>query len=84
MNQLQGTKIQKILTKNQIIMETINRPLEKFNKEIVKIIELVDVLSGDELKRLIEAHVETLTVQAYFEGQRDGINLSTNLNNQKR
>ena len=84
MKQLQGTKIQKILTKNQIIMETINRPLEKFNKEIVKIIELVDVLSGDELKRLIEAHVETLTVQAYFEGQRDGINLSTNLNNQKR
>ena len=65
-------------------METINRPLEKFNKEIVKIIELVDVLSGDELKRLIEAHVETLTVQAYFEGQRDGINLSANLNNQKR
>ena len=65
-------------------MGTINRPLEKFNKEIVKIIELVDVLSGDALKRLIEEHVETLTVQAYFEGQRDGINLSTNLNNKKR
>ena len=62
-------------------METINRPLEKFNKEIVKIIELVDVLSGDALKELIEAHVEALTIQVYFEGQRDGIYLSTNLNN---
>ena len=65
-------------------MESINRPLEKFNKEIVKIIELVDVLSGDALKELIEARVETLTVQAYFEGQRDGIHLSTNLNNQTK
>ena len=65
-------------------MNTINKPLEKFNKDIVRIISLVDVLSGDALKELIEAHVETLTVQAYFEGQRDGIHLSTNLNNQTK
>ena len=65
-------------------MNTINKPLEKFNKEIAKIISLVDVLSGDALKELIEARVETLTVQAYFEGQRDGIHLNTNLNNQTK